>query len=183
MITSGAPFSVLNRPSIEANADGCMCATLCAARSPVGKICSTQKISAATTPTRSEILANSWCRSISRKKAPIAANTNAPVIAAPLMLCAYCQPTQGLVSRPQNESSCADLPLPEYATGCCIQALVAMMKKPDSHEPTNTNSAEIQCTRGLTRLRPARKIPRNTDSAKNANTPSIASVWPITPPA
>jgi hypothetical protein len=58
-----------------------------------------------------------------------------------------------------------------------------MMKNPDSHEPKKTNSAEIQCTRGLTRPRPARKIPRNTDSAKNAKTPSIASVWPITPPA
>jgi hypothetical protein len=58
-----------------------------------------------------------------------------------------------------------------------------MMKKPDSHEPANTISAEIQCTRGLTRPRPARKIPRKIDSAKNANTPSIASVCPITPPA
>ena len=37
--------------------------------------------------------------------------------------------------------------------------------------------------RGLTRSRPARKMPRNTDSAKKANTPSIASVVPITPPA
>jgi hypothetical protein len=26
-------------------------------------------------------------------------------------------------------------------------------------------------------------MPRKTDSRKNANTPSIASVWPITPPA
>src|SRR3954451_18308253 len=58
-----------------------------------------------------------------------------------------------------------------------------MMKKPDSHEPANTNSALIQCTRGLTRSRPARKIPRKTDSAKNEKTPSTASVWPITPPA
>src|SRR5256885_6475245 len=104
-------------------------------------------------------------------------------MAAPLMLCAYCQPTHGLVSSPQNESSCTLSPLPEYATGCCIQALVAMMKKPDSHEPTNTNIADSQWTPALTRPRPARKMPRNTDSAKNANTPSIASVWPITPPA
>ena len=57
------------------------------------------------------------------------------------------------------------------------------MKNPDSQEPANTNSALIQCTRGLTRSRPARKMPRNTDSAKNAKTPSMASVWPITPPA
>ena len=73
--------------------------------------------------------------------------------------------------------------LTSKATGCCIQASVAMMKNPDSHEPANTSSADSQCTRGLTRLRPARKMPRNTDSAKNANTPSIASVWPMTPPA
>jgi hypothetical protein len=30
-------------------------------------------------------------------------------------------------------------------------------------------SAESQCTRGLTRLRPSRKTPRKTDSAKKAN--------------
>jgi hypothetical protein len=58
-----------------------------------------------------------------------------------------------------------------------------MMKKPESQEPTNTNRAEIQWMRALTRPRPARKIPRNTDSAKKAKTPSMASVWPITPPA
>ena len=57
------------------------------------------------------------------------------------------------------------------------------MKKPDSHEPANSISDEIQCTRALKRSRPARKIPRNTDSAKNANAPSIARVVPITPPA
>jgi hypothetical protein len=43
-------------------------------------------------------------------------------------------------------------------TGCCIQAFVAMMKKPDTQEP------------------------RKTDSAKNANTPSMANVVPMTPP-
>ena len=36
--------------------------------------------------------------------------------------------------------------------------------------------------RGLTLPRPNRKMPMNTDSAKKAKTPSIASVWPITPP-
>ena len=57
------------------------------------------------------------------------------------------------------------------------------MKKPDSHEPANMNNDAIQWMRGLTRSRPARKTPRKTDSAKKANTPSSASVWPITPPA
>src|SRR3954451_9521398 len=104
-------------------------------------------------------------------------------MAAPLMLCAYCQPTHGLVSRPQSESSCTLSPTPEDATGCCIQAFVAMMKKPDSHEPTNMKIAETQWTTGLTRPRPARKTPKNTDSAKKANTPCMASVCPITPPA
>jgi hypothetical protein len=33
------------------------------------------------------------------------------------------------------------------------------------------------------RPRPAMKMPMNTDSAKNAKTPSMASVWPITPTA
>src|SRR3954452_21201302 len=99
------------------------------------------------------------------------------------MLCAYCQPTQGLVSSPQNESSCARPPCIVYATGCCIHAFVAMMKKPEIHEPAHTMNADSQCHRGATRPRPARKMPMNTDSAKNANTPSIASVCPITPPA
>src|SRR3954464_16023832 len=99
------------------------------------------------------------------------------------MLCAYCQPTHGLVSRPQNESSCARPPSIVYATGCCIQAFVAMMKNPEIHEPAQTMNAESQYQRGAMRPRPARKTPMNTDSAKKANTPSIASVCPITPPA
>src|SRR4051794_12509927 len=98
------------------------------------------------------------------------------------MLCGYIHASQGFVSRPQNESSWA-LPFEtEYATGCCIHATVARMKNPDSHDPTKIITADSQWTRGLKRSRPARKIPRNTDSAKNAKTPSIASVCPITPP-
>ena len=58
-----------------------------------------------------------------------------------------------------------------------------MMKNPDSHEPRNTATADHQCARGLSRFSPYRKSPRNADSRKNANIPSMASVWPITPPA
>jgi hypothetical protein len=48
-------------------------------------------------------------------------------------------------------------------------------------EPTKPMSAEIQCSCVPTRRGPARKIPRKAESAKNANTPSSARVWPMTP--
>ena len=57
------------------------------------------------------------------------------------------------------------------------------MNQPDSHEPAKIISAASQCRRALTRSRASRKMPRKTDSAKNANMPSMASVVPITPPA
>ena len=47
----------------------------------------------------------------------------------------------------------------------------------------NIISEEIQCRRGPSRFSPKRNSPRNEDSRKKENTPSIASVWPITPPA
>src|ERR1700752_1745783 len=112
MITSGAPFSVLNTPSIEANAGGWYLYALAACWSPVGKICSTQKISAAVTPTVRLIFANVRCLPLSMCQAPIAAITNEPVNAAPLMLCAYCQGSHGLVRKSPNDARCTDLPLP-----------------------------------------------------------------------
>ena len=39
------------------------------------------------------------------------------------------------------------------------------------------------CSFGPSFFSPKRNRPRNVDSRKNANVPSIASVWPITPPA
>ena len=62
-------------------------------------------MSAPTTPTEMQMRENCSCLPESRKNAPIAASTKAPVIAAPLMLCRYCQLTQSFVRRPQNESS------------------------------------------------------------------------------
>jgi hypothetical protein len=29
-----------------------------------------------------------------------------------------------------------------YPTGCCIHALTTMMKKPDSHDPAQTSTAD-----------------------------------------
>src|ERR1700757_2652494 len=57
------------------------------------------------------------------------------------------------------------------------------MKKPESQDPANTRNAETQCALGLRRFSPHRNTPRKLDSRKNENTPSIASVCPMTPPA
>src|ERR1700733_7367406 len=110
--------------------------------------------------------------------------TKAPVITAPLMLCAYCHHAHGFNTSAQKLSSCTDPSAAlKYPTGCCIQASVATMKNPESHDPRNTASADHQCNFGPRRFSPYRNRPRNADSRKKANMPSMASVWPITPPA
>ena len=100
------------------------------------------------------------------------------------MLCRYCHRVHGFNSSAERlfNAICpfASITKP---TGCCIQASVAMMKKPESHEPTNTMKADHQCPLGPSRFSPNRNSPRKVDSRKNENTPSMASVWPITPPA
>src|SRR3984893_16598074 len=57
-----------------------------------------------------------------------------------------------------------------------------MMKKPDSHDPTNTATPTHQCPQRPSRRSPNRNRPRNADSRKNENTPSMTSGWPMTPP-
>src|ERR1700712_1783221 len=57
-----------------------------------------------------------------------------------------------------------------------------MMKKPEIQEPANTMNADSQWIFGPNFLSPNRKMPRNDDSRKKANTPSIASAVAITPP-
>src|SRR5690242_10361437 len=57
-----------------------------------------------------------------------------------------------------------------------------MMKNPEIHEPTNTRKAEAQCPQGESRFSPKRKSPKNADSRKKENTPSMARGCPITPP-
>src|SRR6266496_2535932 len=110
--------------------------------------------------------------------------TNAPVTTAPPILWAYCHHAQGFSTKAQKLVSCT-VPSAAFAkpTGCCIQASVATMKNPESHEPRNTAIADHQCARGLSRFSPYRNKPRKADSRKKANIPSIASVCPITPPA
>ena len=56
------------------------------------------------------------------------------------------------------------------------------MKKPESHDPTNTMKAAHQWPLRPRRCSPNRNSPRNADSRKNENTPSIASGCAITPP-
>src|SRR5271155_5112897 len=100
------------------------------------------------------------------------------------MVCAYCQRPQGFRSSAQKLLSSKEPLGPGVKpTGCCIQALVATMKYPESQEPRNIISEENQWARGPRRFSPKRKSPRKEDSRKNENTPSIASVCPITPPA
>src|SRR5215471_7819889 len=110
--------------------------------------------------------------------------TKHPVITAPLMLCVYCQSIQGLNMRSRKLLKWTEPSGPnEYPTGFCIHESVAMMKYPDSHEPKKTSSAENQWPRRPSFFSPYRNRPRNADSRKNANTPSMARVCPITPPA
>ena len=56
------------------------------------------------------------------------------------------------------------------------------MKKPDSHEPRKTRNAAHQWPQRLRRFSPNRNMPRNADSRKNENTPSIATGCAMTPP-
>ena len=58
-----------------------------------------------------------------------------------------------------------------------------MMKNPESQEPANTRNAANQWALGPSRFSPNRNTPRKLDSRKKENTPSMASVCPITPPA
>src|SRR5438445_4760245 len=57
-----------------------------------------------------------------------------------------------------------------------------MMKKPDSHDPRNMATPTHQCPQRPRRRSPNRNRPRNADSRKNENTPSMTSGWPMTPP-
>src|SRR3954470_4212769 len=96
--------------------------------------------------------------------------TNEPVIAAPLILCAYCSSAQGFVSIPMKLLTWNEPSAPRvYATGCCIHASVTMMKYPKSHEHTKTMNPANQCPHCLRRFSPKRNNPRNADSRKNEN--------------
>src|SRR5712692_6904217 len=109
--------------------------------------------------------------------------TKLPVTTAAIMLCKYCQPTHGLSSSPQKLLSRISPPGPiSYPDGCCIQASVAMMKKPDIQEPRNTRNSDPQCAHAESRFSPKRKRPKNADSKKKEKTPSMARGWPMTPP-
>src|SRR3954465_10329166 len=99
------------------------------------------------------------------------------------MLCMYWSRPQGLSSSFQKLTT-SNCPFGKrlYATGCCIHASVTMMKKPEIHDPSQTITAENQCMRLEMRFSPYRNKPRNADSRKKLNTPSIARGCPITPP-
>src|ERR1017187_2763621 len=56
------------------------------------------------------------------------------------------------------------------------------MKNPESHDPRKTRKPASQCLLGPSFFSPNKNRPRKLDSMKNENTPSMASVCPITPP-
>ena len=100
------------------------------------------------------------------------------------MLCAYCHHVHGLKMRPsQLFRTISPFGPSVYPTGCCIQPSVAMMKKPESHAPMQVIRVANQCSFGPSRFSPNSTSPRNVDSRKNENTPSMARVCPMTPPA
>src|SRR5580698_7004941 len=110
--------------------------------------------------------------------------TKLAVTTDPIMLCRYCQNIHGFSSNPQKLlSRISPLGPNSYPVGCCIHASVAMMKNPDSQDPAKTRKAANQCAFGPIRFSPKTNTPRKLDSRKKENTPSMASVCPITPPA
>src|SRR5258708_24140914 len=58
-----------------------------------------------------------------------------------------------------------------------------MIKNPEIHDPRNTRNPAHQCPHLPRRFSPYRNSPRNADSRKKENVPSIANGCPITPPA
>src|ERR1035441_9447026 len=110
--------------------------------------------------------------------------TKLAVTTDPIMLWRYCQNNHGLRSSPARLVSSISPFLPNwYPVGCCIHASVAIMKKPESHEPEKTRKAANQGAYVTSLFSPKRNTPRKLDSRKKENTPSMANVCPITPPA
>src|SRR5580693_9562179 len=100
------------------------------------------------------------------------------------MVCTYCHSAHLFSSSAQKLSSSISPFAPSwYPTGCCIHASVATIKNPDSHDPSQTRNAAHQCPTRPSFFSPNKNNPRKLDSRKNENTPSIARVCPMTPPA
>src|ERR1039458_7778685 len=86
--------------------------------------------------------------------------TKLAVTTDPIMLWMYCQNNHGFRSNPARLVSRISPFFPSwYPVGCCIQASVAIMKKPESHEPAKTRKAANQCAFGPRRFSPNRKTP------------------------
>ncbi len=64
-----------------------------------------------------------------------------------------------------------------------MKALVTRMKNPESQLPVATPTAARKCVFGPSRFSPQISAPMKALSRKKANMPSIASVWPMIPPA
>ena len=113
------------------------------------------------------------------------AMTNAAVTTDPIMLCRYCQQRPGVQQQRPRDCSARIWPFgPERVAHRMLHPGV----RGDDEEareprPSNTMNAAHQCPLGPSRFSPNRNRPRKLDSRKNENTPSMASVWPMTPPA
>ena len=99
------------------------------------------------------------------------------------MLCAYCHPAHSLSTKSQKLASCSVPSTVAWPTGCCMNALVAMMKYPESHEPAKSAAVAARYPTRPSLFSPYSTRPRKVDSRKKAKVPSMASVWPMTPPA
>src|SRR5579863_3779432 len=111
------------------------------------------------------------------------ASMKPPATAALTMTCVNCQKAKR-ESRTAAILSSSIVPsgVAWYPTGCCIHAFAETMKKPEIHEPIQTQNADATYKRGDTRFFPYSRIPRKTDSRKKAYMPSIASGCPTTEP-
>src|SRR5260370_13097098 len=97
--------------------------------------------------------------------------TKLAVTTGAIMLCKYCHCVHGFKIKSQKLVRTNWLFGPSlYPTGCCIQASVAIIKNPESHEPRKTRNPESQCSAGLSRPSPKTNRPRNAHSRKNAET-------------
>src|ERR1035441_4168052 len=110
--------------------------------------------------------------------------TKLAVTTDPIMLCRYCQKIHGFSSNAEKLVSRISSWRPNrYPVGCCIQALVAMMKKPESHEPAKTRKAANQCAFGPRRFSPKRNTPRKSEEHTSELQSLRHLVCPMTPPA
>ena len=134
---------------MAANVSGWCCATALAFASPLGNAAANAASAPTATAAASILRAGRTSRSCSKKKAPVAATVKLPVMVAPTMVCAYSIHAHGLSKSAENEvrwiTPCASS---VYPCGCCMKALVQVMKNPESQVPVHSAAVASRCRRG-----------------------------------